>query len=69
VWSQVRFLNSLQNVDPVRVGGKAVQETTRAWTIKDGSLALIRWARSRPTLSQKTSGLIGMAEALGHAGL
>jgi hypothetical protein len=63
----LRFLNSLESLDPHPVGGTAVQAIARAWTIQAGPQAVIQWARSRFTLDQKTSALIGMAEALGHA--
>ncbi len=44
-----------------------VQLVARAWTIRDGPKAVLKWARSRPTIDQRTRALIGMAEALGHA--
>jgi hypothetical protein len=45
----------------------ATQEIARAWTIREGPEAVLKWARSRPTPSERTWALIGMAEALGHA--
>lgn len=53
-----------------QVGGKdfvgAVHEIARAWTIRDGPKTVRQWARARPNIGQRTSALIGMAEALGH---
>lgn len=60
-----RFLDNLQKMG--RVNPQAVHAVARVWTIKNGPQAVIQWARSRPTLDQRTSALIGMAEALGHA--
>jgi tetratricopeptide (TPR) repeat protein len=45
----------------------AVHEIARAWTIKDGPKRVLRWVRSRSNGDERTWGLIGMAEALGHA--
>lgn len=62
----LRFLKDLQSLSP-GAGDKSVQEIARAWTIRDGPRAVLKWARSRPTTDQRTWALIGMAEALGHA--
>ncbi len=71
----LRFLDDLQSVDvgennkPLTEarGTDAIHEIARAWTIKDGPRAVLKWARSRPTTEQRTWALIGIAEALGHA--
>lgn len=71
----LRLLNDLQTVN---LGEKykglagdwgldATHQIARAWTIKAGPRAVLKWARSRPTTEQRTWALIGMAEALGHA--
>jgi tetratricopeptide (TPR) repeat protein len=71
----LRLLNDLQSVN---LGEKnkplaearvtdAIHHIARAWTIKSGPKAVLKWARSRPTTEQRTWALIGMAEALGHA--
>jgi tetratricopeptide (TPR) repeat protein len=71
----LRLLNDVQSVN---LGEKnkplaearvtdAIYQIARAWTIKSGPKAVLRWARSRPTTEQRTWALIGMAEALGHA--
>jgi len=71
----LRLLNDLQTVN---LGEKykglagdwgldATHQIARAWTIKSGPRAVLKWARSRPTTEQRTWALIGMAEALGHA--
>jgi hypothetical protein len=71
----LRLLNDLQSVnlgeknkglDEAR-GTDAIHQIARAWTIKSGPKAVLKWARSRPTTEQRTWALIGMAEALGHA--
>jgi hypothetical protein len=53
-----------------QVGGKdfvgAAHEIARAWTIRDGPMTVLQWARARPNTGQRTWALIGMAEALGH---
>jgi hypothetical protein len=46
---------------------EAIHQIARAWTIKSGPKAVLKWARSRPTTDERTWALIGMAEALGHA--
>lgn len=63
----LRFLDELGSLKSNYVGGNAIRAVARAWTIRDGAQTVLPWARSRPTLEQKTSALIGMAEALGHA--
>jgi hypothetical protein len=63
----LRFLGELQNLSPTNTGENDVREVARAWTIRDGPKAVHKWARSRPTIEQRTWALIGMAEALGHA--
>jgi hypothetical protein len=71
----LRLLNDLQSVN---LGEKnrglaearstdAILQIARAWTIKSGPRAVLKWARSRPTTEERTWALIGMAEALGHA--
>jgi tetratricopeptide (TPR) repeat protein len=71
----LRLLNDLQTVN---LGEKykglagdwgldATHQIARAWTIKSGPRAVLKWARSRPRTEQRTWALIGMAEALGHA--
>lgn len=60
-----RFLDNLQNMG--RVNPQAVHAVARAWTVKNGPQAVTQWARSQPTLDQRTSALIGIAEALGRA--
>jgi tetratricopeptide (TPR) repeat protein len=63
----LRFLGDVQSLSgPDRVSSE-VHEISRAWTIRDGPKAVLKWARSRPTTEQRTWALIGMAEALGHA--
>ena len=70
------FLGDLQNLkdettrDPVLGQDKlneAVHGIARYWTIRDGPKIVLKWARSRPTIEQRTWALLGMAEALGHA--
>lgn len=71
----LRLLNDLQSVNlgeknkPLAepMATDAIHQIARAWTIKSGPKAVLRWARSRPTAEQRTWALIGMAEALGHA--
>jgi hypothetical protein len=63
----LRFLNDLASLDGANIGGNAIRAVARAWTIRDGAQAVLPWARSRPALEQKTSALIGIAEALGHS--
>ena len=71
----LRLLNDLQSVNlgeknkvlAEARGTGAIHEIARAWTIKSGPRAVLKWARSRPTTEQRTWALIGMAEALGHA--
>jgi hypothetical protein len=72
----LRFLDNLQSLSPKNTGNVVltearttdlVHEIARAWTIKDGPKAALQWVRSRPNTGQLTWGLIGMAEALGHA--
>jgi tetratricopeptide (TPR) repeat protein len=76
VTEALRFLGDLQNLKdaPTRIpslgqdkGNEAVQGIARYWTIRDGPKKVLKWARSRPTIEQRTWALIGMAEALGHA--
>jgi hypothetical protein len=68
----LRFLAELQRMGQTDLGiqpwvPQATQEIARAWTIREGPEAVLKWARSRPTPSERTWALIGMAEALGHA--
>lgn len=63
----LRFLNDLTGLNRGNIGGNAIRAVSRAWTVRDGAQTVLPWARSRPTLEQKTWALIGMAEALGHA--
>jgi hypothetical protein len=63
----LRFLDDLRSLSRTESGSRVVQEIARAWTIRDGSILVLRWAHSRPTTEQRTWALIGMAEALGHA--
>jgi hypothetical protein len=71
----LRLLNDLQNVsrgekNVVLAEARAtdaIHQIARAWTIKDGPRAVLKWARSLPTTGERTWALIGMAEALGHA--
>jgi len=63
----LRFYNNLQNLSPANVSGKEVQEIARAWTIRGRPKPVLKWVRSRPNTFERTWGLIGMAEALGHA--
>jgi len=71
----LRLLNDLQSVNlgeknkvlAEARGTDAIHQIARAWTIKSGPRAVLKWARSRPTTEQRTWALIGMAEALGHA--
>jgi hypothetical protein len=71
----LRLLNDLQSVNlgeknkPLAEarGTDAIHQIARAWTIKSGPRAVLKWARSRPTTEERTWALIGMAEALGHA--
>lgn len=71
----LRFLDNLQSLDaPKRNiviaqarGSDAVHEIARDWAIKDGPNVALKWVHSRPTTRERTWGLIGVAEALGHA--
>jgi hypothetical protein len=68
----LRFLAELQRMGQTDLGiqlwvPQTTQEIARAWTIREGPEAVLKWARSRPTPSERTCALIGMAEALGHA--
>ena len=72
----LRFFGDLQNLrdGTTRVPGlgedkltEAVHGIARYWTIRDGPKIVLKWARSRPTIEQRTWALMGMAEALGHA--
>ena len=44
-----------------------VQGIAREWAKRDGPKPALKWALARPTPDQRTSALIGIAEALGHA--
>lgn len=44
----------------------AVRELARTWTVTSGPKPVVKWARSRPTASQRAVALLGIAEALGH---
>jgi hypothetical protein len=63
----LRFLGDLQSLSGPNSVSSAIHDIARAWTIRDGPKAPLKWARSRPTTEQRTSAVIGMAEALGHA--
>ena len=63
----LRFLGAVQSLGGPDGVSSEVHEIARAWTIRDGPKAVLKWARSRPTTEQRTWALIGMAEALGHA--
>jgi hypothetical protein len=73
----LRFLNDLRNLTTAgsernrmlaeATSAEAVHQVARAWTIRDGPKVVLKWARSRPTIGERTWALIGMAEALGHA--
>ena len=64
----LRFLNELENFSKNKSGASgAVHAVSRAWTIRDGPQTVLVWVRSRPTTEERTWGLIGMAEAFGHA--
>jgi hypothetical protein len=43
-----------------------VRDVAWAWTIKEGPKPALRWARSRPTGSERASALLGVAQALAH---
>lgn len=63
----LRFLGDVQSLGGPDSVSSEVHEIARAWTIRDGPKAVLRWERSRPTIEQRTWALVGMAEALGHA--
>ncbi len=63
----LRFLDNIQSLSGAESVNPEVHAIARAWTIRDGPKAVLKWARSRPTTEQRTWALIGMAEALGHA--
>ncbi|MCU1315067.1 MAG: hypothetical protein JWN63_389 [Candidatus Acidoferrum typicum] len=73
----LRFLDNLQSLSTAENTGNVVltearttdlvHELARSWTIKDGPKPVLKWVRSRPNTGQRTSALIGIAEALGHA--
>jgi hypothetical protein len=63
----LRFLGDVQSLGGPDSVSSEVHEIARAWTVRDGPKAVLRWARSRPTIEQRTWALVGMAEALGHA--
>jgi hypothetical protein len=63
----LRFYHDFESLAGIGSGFKAAHDIARSWTIKDGPKVVLRWARSRPTLEERTSALIGVAEALGHA--
>jgi hypothetical protein len=63
----LRFLGDVQSLSGPDSVRSEVHEIARAWTIRNGPKAVLKWARSRPTTEQRTWALIGMAEALGHA--
>jgi hypothetical protein len=62
----LRFLGDVQSLSGPDSASSEVHEIARAWTIRAGPKAVLKWARSRPTTEQRTWALIGMAEALGH---
>lgn len=43
-----------------------VRDVAWAWTIKQGPKPALRWARSRPTGSERAAALLGVAQALAH---
>ena len=43
-----------------------VRDVAWVWTIKEGPRPALRWARSRPTGSERASALLGVAQALAH---
>ncbi len=63
----LRFSRDHENLAGRGSGFQVVQIIARAWTIQSGPKAVLKWARSRPTMEERTWALIGMAEALGHA--
>jgi hypothetical protein len=63
----LRFLGDVQSLSGPGSVSREVQDIARAWTIRGGPEAVLKWARSRPTTEQRTWALLGMAEALGHA--
>ncbi len=63
----LRFYHDRESLVGVGSGFQVAQTIARAWTIQCGPKAVLKWARSRPTMEERTWALIGMAEALGHA--
>jgi tetratricopeptide (TPR) repeat protein len=43
-----------------------VRDVAWVWTLKEGPKSALRWARSRPTGSERASALLGVAQALAH---
>jgi hypothetical protein len=71
----LRFLGDLQHLKDgaTRIPGlgedklnDAIHGIARYWTIREGPRIVLKWARSRPTIEQRTWALFGVAEALGH---
>jgi hypothetical protein len=63
----LRFYQQLENVTGTGNGMELAHVIGRCWTIQRGPRVVLKWARSRPTMEERTWALIGMAEALGHA--
>lgn len=63
----LRFYQHHESLAGIGSGLQVAQTIARAWTIQCGPKAVVKWARSRPTMEERTWALIGMAEALGHA--
>jgi hypothetical protein len=63
----LRFYHDLESLTGIGSGFQVAHTIARAWTIQCGPKAVLKWARSRPTMEERTWALIGMAEALGHA--
>ena len=63
----LRFYHELEILADIGSGPNVAHDIARSWTIKEGPKAVLKWARSRPTMEERTWALIGMAEALGHA--
>lgn len=66
IGTALHFLDNVENLSGSGKAWGAVHIIARAWTIKDGPKAVIKWTHSRPSTDERTWALIGMAEALGH---
>ena len=63
----LRFLTAAQVAGaPDWIRPTVVRDVAWAWTIKEGPRSALRWARSRPTGSERASALLGVAQALAH---